>query len=136
MHFKIGLLVAAHIFLTAMAESMYCYQSGEKFSDLGDNMDISNAFNRICDRIGGKDYKLGQKVSDCENVGDHSLDVSIKIKEDSYAENGVVQLYKTDCSSYFYILTDCSHGGSMDVSIDGSHEAKAAVKVDPQRAQC
>lgn len=43
---------------------------------------------------------FASQVSDCENIGGHSLDISIKVKEDSDAKEGVVELYKSDCSGY------------------------------------
>lgn len=63
MHHKFYALVATQLFLATLAENPGCYKGGEKFSNLGSSMDISNAFNRICDRIGGKQYMLGEKVS-------------------------------------------------------------------------
>lgn len=64
MLFKLGFLAVTHLFLTALAEDKNCYKGGVKVSTLGDDIDLRDAFNSICDRIGGKVYQLGQKVSD------------------------------------------------------------------------
>ncbi|POS69227.1 hypothetical protein DHEL01_v212380 [Diaporthe helianthi] len=136
MHSKLYSLVATTLFLAVLAESSDCYKGGAKFSDLGGTIDISNAFNSICDRIGGKKYQLGEKVFDCENIGDYSVDVSIKVNKDSDSKGAVFELKKVDCSRYLSQITDCERGGYLNIEMVGSHKVKAAVMVDPQQGKC
>jgi hypothetical protein len=51
MHFKSPTLVAMCLSVTALADNKDCYKSGVDWETLGSDVDIGNAFWRICDRI-------------------------------------------------------------------------------------
>lgn len=64
MQFNLSPSLALLLFLltrTCLAQAG-CYSGGTTWADLGDDAAISDAFNRLCDRMAGE-YKLHDNVS-------------------------------------------------------------------------
>lgn len=66
-------------FLTGTALGKYCYESGQKWIDVGTEPVISEAIDRVCStkRLAG-DYPQHETIRTCENVAGHSFYVSIQ----------------------------------------------------------
>lgn len=66
-------------FLTGTALGKYCYESGQKWIDVGTEPVISEAIDRVCStkRLAG-DYPKHETIRTCENVAGHSFYVSIQ----------------------------------------------------------
>lgn len=70
MQFNLSTFLAMMLFLltgTSLADG--CYKGGTTWADLGDDAAISDAFNRLCDRMAGE-YKLHDNVGQarCDRV--------------------------------------------------------------------
>ncbi|KAI7777034.1 hypothetical protein LA080_004194 [Diaporthe eres] len=140
MQFNLSTILALMLFLltdTSLAGDG-CYSGGTTWADLGDDAAISDAFNRLCDRMAGE-YKLHDNIRNCINVNGHHIDAAIWPSSGDTHDYNHVTLSSGGCVDYMnQVKSRCpDHGGEIDnletnPASDGGDYIKSLVMTDPE----